>query len=360
MKRTLILAGLIAALIAALLLIAGCTRPAPEGGDTGAPDTAAPQETLSPADTSAPATAEPQTAVPETEAPKVPPTLPPQDREIGFSRYGRSPRLPEYLGPALYADYRTLMDALYEGRAEARLEYCASNEDFSKAANCIKLMFLPKDLLRDPGSLTVTPFEFDPETSEVRIFYCWDDETLEPEDLPCTGPEDYMAQLGAFEENVEGILRECVSDFGSEAKNAKALFDWVAGNFYYEINRSDTAFTALRDHRAYCSLYAEAYRFLAEEAGVECMLISGATNSGWGDHEWDLVRLDGCWYHLDATFQGSDNYADGYFFGMSDRTCVALGHGNSSDFSLSDELTGFTAPPECGDGAFDRIYRPWL
>lgn len=293
-----------------------------------------------------------------TEAPSPSPMAPAE--EGLFSRYGRSGRIPEYLGDALYADYRAIMDALYECGSEVKLKSCRTSEDLNKLSACVKLMFIPRDLLRDPSFLTVTPLEFDSDTGVVSIFYCWQDRTVSQDELPCKSREEYLDRIAEFETIVEGILTECGIGFEDESADALALFSWTAENLYYEINRNDSAYTAFLNRRAYCSIYACVYQYLCEQAGVECMRISGATQMGWGDHEWDLVRLSGCWYHADATAQGSDNYAPGYWFGMSDAACAQMGYRSIEAFSPSDELNWNTERPVCSDRTYDEIYRAWM
>ena len=39
---------------------------------------------------------------------------------------------------------------------------------------------------------------------------------------------------------------------------------------------------------------------LAKEAGLEVLYISGTGNGG--NHAWNMVKVDGIWYHLDNTW----------------------------------------------------------
>lgn len=362
MKKSNKLLKLISAAAAVLLLgalLCGCGR----GGLDKPDDTQPPAEAT--ADMTAEATAE-ATDLPTsepTEAPEetcAPSPTPSPDEEGLFSRYGRSDRIPEYLGEQLYRDYRAVMDSLYNGESEAALTYCRSAEDFSKLSACVKLMFVPRDLLRDPSFLTVTPFDFDAETGIVSICYCWEDGTFSEDELPCRGREEYLEKIAEFEAIVEGILTECGIGFEDGEADALSLFEWTADNLYYEINRNDSAYTAFLNRRAYCSIYACVYQYLCEQAGVRCMRVSGATQMGWGDHEWDMILLNENWYHADATAQGSDNYAPGYWFGMTDAACAKLGYGSVENFSLSDELNWNEERPVCADGKYDELYRSWL
>lgn len=352
-----------------LLFLSGCVKvplspPAASGSDFSPVDDPAPDGTRYP-EPSAPAVPQEDAAVsigPAGEEPEFPgkrdgdgsaePAL--------FTRYGKSSRIPDYLGEPLYRDYCVLMDALFRGETSAALTHCRSEEGFAKLKACISLMFLPKDLLRDPGFLSVSPFAFDADTGTVRIFYCWEDNTVPPEELPCSSLADYLSKISEFETTVTGILLDCGAGSGDAEETAIALFDWVSSSLTYEIDRTDSAYTALFNHRGYCSIYASLYQFLCEEAGIPCLRVSGAASGGWNDHEWDLVQLDGNWYHVDCTYQGADHYAPGYYFGMTDSTSEALGHGSTDSFALSDELSNGLPRPVCTDDRFDLLYRVWM
>lgn len=278
-----------------------------------------------------------------------------------FSPYGGTARIPDYLGDELHQDFCILVDALYAGEESANLQFCRSQADFEKIENCVKLLFLPKDLLRDKDFLTVTPFDFAEDGGEVRIYYCWQDESLTAEELPCRSKEDYLREIENFRTTVEEILQDCGAGEAAPEELAKALFDWESSTLYYGIDRNDSPFTALQNHRAYCSIYAGLYQFLCEEAGIPCLTCSGVTGAvgvRWGDHEWNIICLNGDFYHVDCTYQGADHYADGYFFGMSDTICSRLDHGEISDFSGTD-LLGQALPP-CEDCRLDARYRPQL
>jgi len=323
-----------------LFQLAACSKTEqPTGGAANPKETvpAAAEPIPEPEEPGARPVTEPDTPpAPETEPEKSSPI--PEAPLPAFSRYGRSGRIQAYLGVALYADYCTLLDALYAGAQEVTLKECSSAEDFQMLSGAVRLMFLPKDLLRDPDFLTVTPFSFDEKTRTVEIFYCWQDETLTPEELRCAGLEDYAEQLRSFQAAVEAILIECVTDTASPVENAEALFTWVSDNIRYEINRTYTPFTAIQSNLGYCSIYAEVYQFLAEEAGIECRRVSGATSMNWGDHEWNQINLGGTWYHVDTTFQAADNYAPDYFFAMTDEVCSERGHGEITAFHITQDL----------------------
>ena len=61
-----------------------------------------------------------------------------------------------------------------------------------------------------------------------------------------------------------------------------------------------TAFGALVNGHAVCEGYARAFKLLCQYAGLECILITG-DSKGVG-HMWNMVKLEGNWYHVDVTW----------------------------------------------------------
>lgn len=67
-----------------------------------------------------------------------------------------------------------------------------------------------------------------------------------------------------------------------------------------------------------CEGYARGYKVLMDKAGIPTDVVTGdnRTNSSLSGHAWNLVKLDGKWYHVDITWDDSDydksrDYADG-------------------------------------------------
>lgn len=50
-----------------------------------------------------------------------------------------------------------------------------------------------------------------------------------------------------------------------------------------------------------CSGYAKAMQYLCDQAGIDCMVITG-TNKDGATHAWNKVKVDGEWYNLDCTW----------------------------------------------------------
>ncbi|MDE7130743.1 MAG: InlB B-repeat-containing protein [Lachnospiraceae bacterium] len=109
-----------------------------------------------------------------------------------------------------------------------------------------------------------------------------------------------------FEENTAAALA-CVSDEMSDLEKAAALHDWLAVNVEYDYDNylagavpasSFNAYGTLVDGVSVCQGYALAYKYLLGKLGIECYMVS----SKGMNHAWNMVKLDGEYYHVDVTW----------------------------------------------------------
>lgn len=140
-----------------------------------------------------------------------------------------------------------------------------------------------------------------------------------------------------LESAVETVIVSCVRDGMSDYEVAKALHDWLVLNNRYaegEYAAGDrpykqyTAYGALVDRVSVCEGYAEAYKKLMDRAGIPCELISGWAG---GPHAWNIVQIDGEWYHVDTTWDDPIPNREGYvryeYFLKSD-AAMSFDHNN--------------------------------
>ena len=76
-----------------------------------------------------------------------------------------------------------------------------------------------------------------------------------------------------------------------------------------------TAYGALIDKTSVCQGYAVLLYRMLLEAGIDCRVISGYGNGG--GHAWNIVRLNGKYYNVDATWDAS--WPGSPFFMKSDK-----------------------------------------
>ena len=96
---------------------------------------------------------------------------------------------------------------------------------------------------------------------------------------------------------------------GSDYDKIIKAHDWIVSNVEYDSSLSNkniyNLYGALILKKAVCEGYAEAFKYLMDYAGIECVLVTGqATNSAGSteNHEWNYVKLNGIWYGIDCTW----------------------------------------------------------
>lgn len=114
-----------------------------------------------------------------------------------------------------------------------------------------------------------------------------------------------------------------------------------------------SAYGALVEGEAVCEGYSKAMMLLLNLAGVDCTTIRGngeGEESKWERHMWNLVNIGGNWYHLDSTWDDSDEAEPSYdFFNLTDDS-VRIDHTPDIIISESTHLDDFNYNffmPEC-------------
>lgn len=141
-------------------------------------------------------------------------------------------------------------------------------------------------------------------------------------------PEECQRRLGELEQAV----RECaatLSEGMTQYQREKAVYDFVANRCTYDMEafadqenweqwwEAFTAYGALVQGKSVCEGYARAVELLLSLADMDCALIRGGAEGE--RHMWNVVQVDGEWYHLDPT--GNDNSDQGnyFYFNLNDQ-----------------------------------------
>lgn len=107
---------------------------------------------------------------------------------------------------------------------------------------------------------------------------------------------------------IQQLLEQLDVEEARDYDKVKAIYDYICRNVTYDyegLNQGDstliyTAYAALINGTSVCQGYANLFYRLALELGVDARLIAGIGNGG--DHAWNIVKLGGKYYNLDATW----------------------------------------------------------
>ena len=123
----------------------------------------------------------------------------------------------------------------------------------------------------------------------------------------------YHASAGheaLVDEAIAKLHAELALDQLSGYRSLKAIYDWLCDNVTYDYGEDPStyplrhsAYGAVVSKHCVCQGYAlTVYRMLLEE-GIDCRLISGDSDGdGKTDHGWNIAKLEGKYYNLDATW----------------------------------------------------------
>ncbi len=102
------------------------------------------------------------------------------------------------------------------------------------------------------------------------------------------------------------IARNVTSGCSTEEQKARALHDWVIKNCEYDQSYTYYGVEGMLFHgTGVCNTYTVTYQMLLSSVGITNKVVSGtATNNSGvtGSHAWNLVLLNGDWYHIDTTW----------------------------------------------------------
>ena len=104
--------------------------------------------------------------------------------------------------------------------------------------------------------------------------------------------------LAAAEQILAGI-----DGNAGEYEKVKYVYDTIIRNTDYDMNAPDNQniYSVFIHHASVCQGYAKAAQYLLNRLGVECTLVLGLVETGEG-HAWNLVKVDGEYYYMDATW----------------------------------------------------------
>ncbi|MGF9964762.1 transglutaminase domain-containing protein [Bacillus rhizoplanae] len=102
-------------------------------------------------------------------------------------------------------------------------------------------------------------------------------------------------------EQAKQIINSIITTNMDDHEKVKAVHDYVVKLISYDTSlQSYTAYKALTTHTVVCQGYALLTYQLLKEAELNVRIVEGTGNGQ--PHSWNLVEIEGKWYHLDTTF----------------------------------------------------------
>lgn len=150
---------------------------------------------------------------------------------------------------------------------------------------------------------------------------------------------------------IENYLEKCfagMQDTISDYEKVKYLYEYIINNTEYSLLAEDSQniCSVFLNGESVCMGYARAMQYLLLEQDILCTIVNGTAQQG-EEHAWNLLLLDGQYYHLDVTW-GDDSYS------VSNDSTSQVGMTNYSFFCVTTEeiskthtINNVVELPEC-------------
>ncbi|WFQ95213.1 MAG6410 family transglutaminase-related lipoprotein [Mycoplasma feriruminatoris] len=100
-------------------------------------------------------------------------------------------------------------------------------------------------------------------------------------------------------------------------------YEWMTKEVMYDpgyktnsLLKDQTAYSALVEKCTVCTGYAKGFKMIMDELSIPCRVMEGQSgrDAGAARHAWNLIEVDGEWYHVDPTSDRTHDKATFNFF----------------------------------------------
>lgn len=147
-----------------------------------------------------------------------------------------------------------------------------------------------------------------------------------------------LADVVSFVKQETREILSTVNSSLTDVEKALVVHDYLASHFSYDLSYSiSEIYGFLSKKTGVCQAYTNLYKYLMRSLGVETSSVTSTAMN----HTWNIVKIDGQWYHVDVTWD--DPVANSEYYGLA----------NHNNFLLSDE--GIRATGHY-DWEYDSLY----
>lgn len=194
---------------------------------------------------------------------------------------------------------------IYQGLVNQDVEFAVHGTD-AEATNEILFTVLYDfpELFWTDGKVSSTGYEFPAHVLVKPTYVCSKEERASREKEVQTAAEQMI---------------ESIPEGYSDYQKIKYVYEYIVNQVAYvdEAPDNQNIYSAIVRKESVCAGYAKEMQYLLEQMGIPCIYVVGdATNDeGKEAHAWNIVRCDGEYYHVDATwgdpvFSEDDEYKE--------------------------------------------------
>lgn len=170
------------------------------------------------------------------------------------------------------------------------------------------------------------------------------------------GKDEWDRRMGEVKAIADPLVEDITENAATQYDAELMAHDWLVEHLDYHNDPSmkgrasyQTIYGAFHDGQANCMGYANAMLYLMQRLGMDATIVTGTATRDDGSseaHEWNMVNLDGRWYHVDVCWDDPVT-TDPNATGMG----IDHGYMNVNDDQISrnhaiDDTWGIGTPPK--------------
>lgn len=118
--------------------------------------------------------------------------------------------------------------------------------------------------------------------------------------------QEVAAKTAQIEQAAQAVISSVITSDMTQLQQIVAIHDYLVLNCSYDTSVATnsaphdayTAYGALVKQKAVCQGYAAAFQLLMQKLGIPSLVVQSTAMN----HAWNMVRYNGEWYHVDATW----------------------------------------------------------
>lgn len=209
-----------------------------------------------------------------------------QEFEIGYAQ-SELPKTNAVSSVSVFSDYN-LENALVEGWNDLaqEVDVSAFNLNVSNIADTyFNIIYSNPRLYYVKTSLR---YSYNSYTGKISKVY---------PDYTETDIHQIQTMLSEIDKETENIISQ-VNNNMSDFQKVMTVHDYMVLNYKYDTTYSNYNTSMMVTKTGVCQAYALIFKLIMDELGIECTYVS----SDEMNHAWNLVKVDGEWYHIDVTW----------------------------------------------------------
>ncbi|MGN1304916.1 MAG: transglutaminase domain-containing protein [Oscillospiraceae bacterium] len=178
--------------------------------------------------------------------------------------------------------YSSLVKAIKAEEASVPMD--ADGETYTKILNLIGIEQMG---IANVADRKVGSFDMDTQRFPVEFTYRFSREE--------------MSSMNRAAENAANEIMSGLTDEMTSYDKLKYFHDYLITHCESSANDiyANTIYGALVKGKSLCEGYAKSFSYLCNKAGIENIIVTGQTDTA---HMWNMVKINGNWYHVDVTW----------------------------------------------------------